>query len=183
MWLPGLNSCSVAQLGGLGRLMDLGEMCPGGCHLRHWLVTHREVVRLLIILHAPSLEHRATLERVIPELALRRRLEVRMIAPQLIVRVDLIQSVLITEELILGEADIITLRIEFVGLFRREVLTPTPGVVPMMVLQVVLVFLRYDSAVLQPILVAHELTEVAALVSTLEVSDQEVGLSHLLLFF
>ena len=72
---------------------------------------------------------------------------------------------MISEEFVLCEADVVPLRIEFICLLGCEVLTPTPGVVPVVVLKNVFVFLCYDSAVLQLILVAHELSEVAALIS------------------
>ena len=91
-------------------------------------------MRFLIILDASGSELRSTLIRVISELILLRRLKVSVITAKLIVRRYLIQCVLISFEFILGEADVVTLRIEFVGLFCREVLTITSRVVPMVVL-------------------------------------------------
>lgn len=91
-------------------------------------------MRFLVILDTSCLEQRPSVGGVVPEFTLGRRLEICEIAAQLVVRVNLIQRILIAEELILSEANIIPFRIEFIGLFRRKVLTPTSRVVPMVML-------------------------------------------------
>ena len=139
-------------------------------------------MRFLIILDPSRLEPWSSLIRVVPELILLRRLEVRMIASQLVVSRYLIKRVLVSHEFILGEANIVTLGIELIGLFCREVLAPTSGVIPMVGLQEILVLLCHSWSVLKLIVVAHELSKVATLIAALELTNFEVSLSHLFFF-
>ena len=64
------------------------------------------MVRFLVVLDPSCSEERASVIRVISEFSLSRRLEVCVIATQLVMGIDLIEGVLVAEELILGEADI-----------------------------------------------------------------------------
>lgn len=129
-------------------LVTLREMRPGRCHFGDWLIAHREVMRFLVILCASGHEHWGSLVRVVAELSLRRCLEVRVIAAELIVISYLIEGVLISKEFVLCEADVVPLRIEFVCLLGCEVLTPTPRVIPVMMLKSFRVFLCNDGTIL-----------------------------------
>lgn len=106
-------------------------------------------MRFLVVLDPSCSEERASVIRVISEFSLSRRLEVCVIATQLVMCIDLIEGVLVAEELILGEADIVPFGIEFVGLFCRKVLAITSRVVPMMMLQHILRFLIHYVPILQ----------------------------------
>lgn len=113
--------------------MPLREVRPRRSHFCNRFVTHGEVVRFLVVLHPSRSEEWSSVIRVISEFALSSRLKVRVIASQLVVSVNLIEGVLVTEELVLREVHIISFGIEFISLFCREVLAITPGVIPMMV--------------------------------------------------
>ena len=106
--------------------MPLREVRPCRCHFWNWLVAHGEVVRFLVVLDPSRSEEWPSVIRVISEFALSSRFEVRVIATQFIVRIDLIEGVLVTEKLILCETNIISLGIKFISLFGSEVLTITP---------------------------------------------------------
>ena len=95
-------------------------------------------MRFLIVFDPSCSEDGSSVSRVISEFTLCRCFEVRVIASQFIVGIDLIQSILIAEELILSEAHVISFGIEFIGLFSREGLTATSGMVPMVVFQHIL---------------------------------------------
>jgi hypothetical protein len=83
------------------------------------------MVRFLVILDSSGSEDGSSVSGVISKFALGSCFEVRVIATQLIVSINLIQGILIAEELILGEAHVISLRVEFIGLLSCKVLTPT----------------------------------------------------------
>lgn len=82
-------------------------------------------MRFLVVLDPSCLEEWCSVSRVISEFTLRGRLEVRVIATEFVVSINLIKGVLVAKELILSEADIISLGIEFIGLFRGKVLAIT----------------------------------------------------------
>jgi len=141
-------------------------------------------MRFLVVFRPSSLEDWTALIRVVTEHTLRRRLEVGMITTELVMIVDLIKGVLISKKFVLCKANVVPLGIEFVGLFGRKVLTPTPGVVPMMVgFQSILGLSRNDNTVFELVIVTHELAQIAAFESTFQNAHIEVSLSHLFFFF
>lgn len=104
-----------------------------------------------------------------------------MVSSQFVVRVDLIQSILVSKEFILSKTKIILLCVELISLFGRKVLTPAPGVIPVVALEQILDFFVDDKSVGVGSLVVFELLQVATLVPWMKLADFEVGLSHLLL--
>ena len=83
------------------------------------------MVRFLVVFDSSGSEDGSSVSRVISKFALGSCFEVGVIAAEFVVGIDLIESVLIAEELILGEAHVVFLGIEFIGLFSGKVLTPT----------------------------------------------------------
>ena len=100
-------------------------------------------MRFLVVLDPSGSEDGSSVRGVISEFALGSCFKVGVIAAQFIVGVDLIQSILIAEELILREAHIISFGIEFVGLLSGKVLTVASRMVPMVVLKNILVLFLY----------------------------------------
>lgn len=90
-------------------------------------------MRFLIIFDSLSSEKWSSILRIISEFTHGCGFEVSVVATELIVSVDLVQCILVTEELVLGEVDVVPLEIEFISLLCCKVLTITPRMVPMMV--------------------------------------------------
>ena len=139
-------------------------------------------MRFLIVFDSSRFEDWPSLSRIISELARSCCLKVCVIASQFIVGIDLIQSVLIAEEFVLGEAHVVFLLIEFIGLFCSKVLTPTSRVVPMMAFKDILSFFIKENSIFEVIIETHELSEVAAIVPAFQLAHFEVRLPHLFLF-
>ena len=161
--------------------MSLRKVRPRRRHLRVRLPAHAKVVRLLVVLDPLGFEERSSLHRVVSEFALGCCFEISMVAAELVVRVYLIQGILVPEELVLGEAQVVALRIKLISLLGSEVLAVTARVIPVVVLEHILHLLVDCVAFTVSVIVVDELLQIAAIVTALQLPHPKIGLPHLLL--
>ena len=174
-----VGSVPPASSSPVGRV-SLREVRPRGRHLRVALVAEREMALLLIILDAAGFIHGHAVAGVITELARRRRLEVRGIRTELVVRANLVQRILVAKYLVLGEGLVVALALELLQLLRAEVLRPAARVVPVRRLQPILLGLGDDFAV--RIALRGELLDVDRVEAAVQLAKLVVRLAHLGLF-
>ena len=137
-------------------------------------------MRFLVVFCAPGYEQGSSIIGVVSEFIHGCGFEVGVVAAQLVVRIDLVQRVLVPEKLILRETQIVSLRVELISLLGRKILAPAPRMVPVVPLQRILYLFVNHEAIGVGIAMVDVLLEIAALIAWLELSNLEIGLSHLL---
>lgn len=169
-------SRTTSSVGGV----SLREVRPRGSHLGVALVAEREMTLLLIVLDTARSIQGHAVAGVIAELARRRRLKVRRVGAELVVRGNLAQRVLVAKYLVRCECLIVALALELLQCLRAEVLRPAARVIPVGRLQFVLILLGDNCAVI--ILLGLELFDVHRVESTVQLAEFVVRLAHLGLF-
>ena len=83
--------------------MSLREVRPGGSHLGRGLISEVEMALLLVVFHHQSIEHLSPFLAGVSEPRATRCLEHRRLVAQVVVRSNLVQSVLLAKCLLLEE--------------------------------------------------------------------------------
>ena len=106
------------------------KMSPCGCHFWNSLVSEFKMMALLIILHFPSAEHRISIISVISKFAFCCCFETWWINTKFVMSSYLIQSILISEKLVLAKAFHIFLFIKLLNFFCLEIYAPASWMIP-----------------------------------------------------
>ena len=108
-----------------------GEMRPGSSHFWNAFAAKTEMMCFLIIFNPIRFKDWLSLIRIIPKFAFSSAFKISGISTKFIMSSYLIQSILISKGLITSKIYNVSFFFECFPLFSSEILTPTPGVIPM----------------------------------------------------